>query len=73
MCGRKGHTANERPLRIKYKCLDPIYVLPEMKLDGLITVFPKQNYNVLATNFHIHESEMQKTSDEPLGTMLGRS
>jgi hypothetical protein len=24
----------------------PIYVFPEMKLRGLVTVFPKQDYNV---------------------------
>jgi hypothetical protein len=30
------HTANEGPLRIQYKCLVPIYVFPEMKLDGLV-------------------------------------
>ncbi len=30
-------------MRIQYKCLVPIYVLPEMKL-----LFQKQNYNVLS-------------------------
>jgi hypothetical protein len=30
------HAANEGPVKIQYKCLDPIYVLPEMKL-----LFPK--------------------------------
>jgi hypothetical protein len=35
--------ANEGPVRIKYKCLVPIYVFPEMEL-----LFPKQNYNVLS-------------------------
>jgi hypothetical protein len=30
------HTANERPVRIKYKCLVPIYVFPEMKLRRLV-------------------------------------
>jgi hypothetical protein len=29
-------TANERPVRIKYKCLVPIYVFPEMKQCGLV-------------------------------------
>ncbi len=43
-------TANEGLVRIQYKCLDPIYVFPEMKLALL---FPKQNYNVLSPNFHI--------------------
>jgi hypothetical protein len=33
---RKIHTANERPVRIQYKCLVPIYVFPEMKLRGLV-------------------------------------
>jgi hypothetical protein len=37
------HTAKEGPERIKYKCLVPIYVFPEIKL-----LFPKQNYNVLS-------------------------
>jgi hypothetical protein len=30
------HAANEGPVKIQYKCLDPIYVLPEMKM-----LFPK--------------------------------
>jgi hypothetical protein len=46
------NTASEEPVRIQYKCLVPIYVFPEMKLFGL--VISKQNYNVLASNFHIH-------------------
>jgi hypothetical protein len=29
-------TANEGPMRIKYKCLVPIYVFPELKLRDLI-------------------------------------
>jgi len=45
-------TANEGPVRIQYKCLVPIYVFAEMKL----SLFPKQNYNVLSPNFHIHVS-----------------
>ncbi len=49
-----GRTANEGPVRIQYKCLVPIYVFPEMKLRGL--AIPKQNYNVLSPNFHIHVS-----------------
>jgi hypothetical protein len=32
----KFSTANERLVRIRYKCLVPIYVFPEMKLHGLI-------------------------------------
>ena len=40
---------NGGPVRIQYKCMVPIYVFPEMKL-------PKQNYNVLSPNFHIHVS-----------------
>jgi hypothetical protein len=32
----KEYTANEGPVRIQYKCLVPIYALPEMKLRGLI-------------------------------------
>ncbi len=42
-------TANEGLVRIQYKCLVPIYVLPEMKL-----LFPKQNYNVLSPSYYIH-------------------
>ncbi len=45
-------TANEGPVRIQYKCLVMIYVLPEMKLHVLVN--SKQNYNVLSLNFHIH-------------------
>jgi hypothetical protein len=37
------YTANEGPVRIKYKCLVSIFVFPEMNL-----LFPKQNYNVLS-------------------------
>ncbi len=48
----KGYcTANEGPGRIQYKCLVPIYVLPEMKL-----LFPKQNYNVLFESSYTHIS-----------------
>ncbi len=32
-----GCTANERPVRIQYKCLVPIYVFPEIKLCSLVT------------------------------------
>ncbi len=42
--------ANEGLVRIQYKCLVTIYVFPEMKL---VTVFPKQNLNVLSPNFLI--------------------
>jgi hypothetical protein len=42
------------PVRIQYKCLVPIDVFPEMKLCA--SLFPKQNYNVLSLNFHIHVS-----------------
>jgi hypothetical protein len=38
-------------VRIQYKCLVPIYVLPEMKL-----LFPKQNYNVLSPSSFVHIS-----------------
>jgi hypothetical protein len=40
-CGWR--TASKGPVRIQYKCLVSIYVVPEMKL-----LFPKQNYNVLS-------------------------
>jgi hypothetical protein len=46
------YTANEGPVRIQHKGLVPIYVFLDMKLHGLL--FPKQNYNVLSPNFHIH-------------------
>ncbi len=36
-------------MRIKYKCLVPIYVFPEIKL-----IFPKQNYNVLSPSSYAH-------------------
>jgi hypothetical protein len=37
-----GHcTANEGPVRIKYKCVVPIHVFPKIKL-----LFPKQNFKV---------------------------
>jgi hypothetical protein len=49
-------TENEGPVRIQYKCLVPIYVFPEMKLRGLITVFPKQNNNVLSPNLEFTHS-----------------
>ncbi len=45
------HTANEGPVRIQYKCLVLIYVLPEMKL-----LFSKQNYNVLSPSSYTHIS-----------------
>ncbi len=34
--GSEVHTANEGPVRIQYKCLVPIYVFPEIKLQGLV-------------------------------------
>jgi hypothetical protein len=48
------HNANEGLVRIQYKWLVPINVLPEMKL--CILVISKQIYNVLAPDFHIHVS-----------------
>jgi hypothetical protein len=47
-------TVNEGPVRIQCQCLVQIYVFPVMKQPGLI--FPKQNYNVLSPNLHIHVS-----------------
>ncbi len=44
-------TANEGQVRIQYKCLVLIYVLPEIKL-----FFPKQNYNVLSPSPYTHIS-----------------
>ncbi len=41
-----------RPVRIQYKYLVPMYVLPEMNCAA--SLFPKQNYNVLSPNFHIY-------------------
>jgi len=46
---RWNHTANERPVKILYKCLVPIYVFPEMKL-----LLPKQNYCVLSPSSYTH-------------------
>jgi hypothetical protein len=48
---RSEHIAKEGPGRIKYKCLVPIYVFPEMKL-----LFPKHNYNVLSPSSYTHIS-----------------
>jgi hypothetical protein len=45
------YSANERPMRIQYKCLVPIYVFPEMKL-----LFTTQNYNVLYPSSYTHLS-----------------
>ncbi len=47
-------TVNEGLVRIQNKCLVPIYVFPEMNCEA--SLFPKQNYNVLSPNFHIHVS-----------------
>jgi hypothetical protein len=33
--------ANERPVRIQYKCVVLIYVFPEMKLCGLVISKPE--------------------------------
>ncbi len=46
-----SHTANEGPVKIKYKCLVFIYVFPEKNL-----LFPKQNYNVLSPSSYTHIS-----------------
>jgi hypothetical protein len=46
-----GHTTNEGPVRIQYKCLIPIYVFPEMQL-----LFPKPNDKVLSPSFYTHKS-----------------
>jgi hypothetical protein len=43
--------ANEGPVKILYKCLVPICILPQMKL-----LFPKQNYNVLSPSSYTHIS-----------------
>jgi hypothetical protein len=51
-----NYTANEGPVRIKYKFLVPIYVLPEMKMHGLFISKAELLYNVLSHNFHIHVS-----------------
>jgi hypothetical protein len=51
-----SYTTNEGSVRIQYKCLVPIYLFPEMKLHRLVTVFPKQNYNVLSPNSDYHIS-----------------
>jgi hypothetical protein len=40
-----GHTANEGPVRIQYKCLIPIYVFPEMKLCSF--VIPRIGLSIL--------------------------
>jgi hypothetical protein len=45
------YTVNEGPVRIRYKCLVPIYVFPEMKM-----LFTKQNYNVLSPRSYTHIS-----------------
>jgi hypothetical protein len=46
-----AYTANEGPVRIKYKCLVSMYVFPEMNL-----LFPKQNYNILFLSCYTHIS-----------------
>jgi hypothetical protein len=47
-------TAKEGPVSIKYKCLLPIYVFPEMKLCSLLISKPK--INVLSPNSYTHIS-----------------
>jgi hypothetical protein len=50
-------TTNRGLARVLYKCLVPIYVLPEMKLcKCAASLFPKQNYNVLFPNSYTHIS-----------------
>jgi hypothetical protein len=44
-------TAKKGPVRIQYKCLIRICVLPEMK-----QLFPKQNYNVLSPSSYTYIS-----------------
>ena len=44
------YTVNEGPVRIQYKCLVLIYVLPEMKLCLLVIS------KVLSPNFHVYVS-----------------
>ncbi len=48
------YTANEMPMRIKYKCQVPIDVF--QKWNFAASLFPKQNYNILSPSFHIHVS-----------------
>ncbi len=54
---RKTHAMQMkgRCIRIQYKCLVPISVFPEIELCRL-SLYPKQNYNALSPNFHIHVS-----------------
>ncbi len=68
-------TANECPVIIQYKCLVPIYVIPEMKL-----LFPKPNYNVLypssyshisVRDFYISRISLHFCSREICGPILG--
>jgi hypothetical protein len=54
-CTRGWYTANEEPVRIQYKCLVLISVLPEMKLLGLVIY--RTELNILSPNFHIQVSE----------------
>ncbi len=49
--GKELCTANEGPVRNRYKCLVPIYVFPEIKL-----LFPKQNFTVLSPSYYTHIS-----------------
>jgi hypothetical protein len=56
-------TANEVLVRIQYKCLIPFTY--SQKRNCAASLFPKQNYNVLSPNFHIHVS----VSDLYISTM----
>jgi hypothetical protein len=49
--GLESNTANEGPVRIKYKCLVSMYVFPEMNM-----LLPKQNYDVLSPSSYTHIS-----------------
>jgi hypothetical protein len=44
-----ARTANERRVRIQYKCLVPIYVFPEIK-----QLFPKQKYDIRSPDSYTH-------------------
>jgi hypothetical protein len=49
------YTANEGPVRLQYKCLVSIY-LDSLLRNETVTVFPKQNFNVLSPNSYTHIS-----------------
>ncbi len=48
------HTANKGLVRIQYKCLVPIYVLPEIILCSLLIFKNRIIYNVLSPNSYTH-------------------